>query len=270
MNIVNSLSRYCISFQENFFKQLTVQHKRICAIAALALGFVTVCFAIRHYYLKMQSKPNEGKGIPLPAGNVAHGGKDQLALPTSEAPVIPAASSDASAVSTIDGDKSFLYLKKEEIKGVSIIKKDTYREAVTQLPICCVDVFLFNPTDRTYLLVLRKDPPAKGAWWLPGGRLYKGESFFECSMRKCKDEVGLNVTPVKTLGFAATLFPDSMWDSQTHTVNTLVFAKVNEQEAPKIDKTCADYRWTPIDSVPEDPYVKMAYNKALKVIKTLH
>lgn len=170
-------------------------------------------------------------------------------------------------ISTIDKGKTFLYLKQEEIRSVSVIKKESYCDAVTQLPICCVDIFLFNPMDCTYFLVLRKDPPAKGIWWLPGGRLYKGESFFDCSQRKCKDEVGLEVTPIKTIGFAATLFPDSMWNTQTHTVNTLVLAIVNDQQKPSVDKTCETFQWIPINSAPQDQYVNHAYKKALKVIK---
>lgn len=173
-------------------------------------------------------------------------------------------------VSTTDGGHTFLYLPKEEIKQVGMIDKTLYKEAINQLPICCVDTFLFNPTERTYLLVLRKDPPAKGIWWLPGGRFYKGETIFACSERKCKDEVGLEVTAVKNLDFTNTIFPDSMWNTQTHTVNFLVLATLKNQTNPTIDTTCEEYQWKDINCPPEDPYVLKAYDKALTVIRDLN
>lgn len=188
--------------------------------------------------------------------------------PLATQPLAPPTNKDTPFVpSTTDHGHAFFYLNPVDVQRVGMIKKETYKDAVTNLPIACVDVFLYNPANRTYLLVLRKDPPAKGVWWLPGGRLYKGETFFSCSVRKCKEEVGLDATPVKTLGFVATLFPDSMWNTQTHTVNFLVLAKVNAQgEGPKIDKTCENYQWVPLETKPSDPYVLKAYNKALKIL----
>lgn len=178
---------------------------------------------------------------------------------------------DRNLISKLDNGHTFLYLPKQDIKSVGIVKsKESYQDAIRQFPIPCVDVFLFNPIYRTYFLVLRKDPPAKDRWWLPGGRLYKGESFFDCSVRKCQEEVGLDVTPLQTLDFVATLFPDSMWNTQTHTVNCIVFAKVNNGNAePNIDQTCHNYKWKHIneDISLEDDYVINAHKKALRIIE---
>ena len=151
----------------------------------------------------------------------------------------PPSDLDQKKITTIDQGHSFLYLNKEAVKQVGLVKsKEFYGDAVRQLPICCVDVFLYNPFNKTYLLVLRKDPPAKNVWWIPGGRLYKGESFFDCSIRKCKEEIGLDVTPVKNIDAIATIFPDSMWETQTHTVNFVVLAKLNAETKLALDQTC--------------------------------
>lgn len=258
MNIPNFLNTSLTYFENEIFNSLTVQQKRVAIVASAALSVLALLFLGYRYCFQMKNKEviqdkskEQAFSDAIDSDEVAEDLKDSETLP-----------------STIDEGHSFLYLKKEEIETVGMIKKETYQNAVVQLPICCVDTFLFNPADNTYLLVLRKDPPAKGTWWLPGGRLYKGESFFECSVRKCKEEVGLDVTAEKTLGFAATIFPDSMWNTQTHTVNFLVLAFVNQQTKPKINKTCDDYKWSPIDVVPEDPYVLKAYRQALKIINT--
>lgn len=210
--------------------------KKICLISVIAFSFYALYRIVKHFVLKVKT--------------------------TSAQPPL-----FSSTVTTIDQGKTFLYLKSEEIKGVGQIEKQLYQDAVVNLPICCVDVFLYNPIQKTYLLVYRKDPPAKDTWWLPGGRLYKGESFFDCAKRKCQEEIGKEVEPIDTLGLGATLFPDSMWKTQTHTVNTLVLAFVKDQDMPKLDKTSTDYAWKAITSPPDDPYVFAAYQKALEIIK---
>jgi ADP-ribose pyrophosphatase YjhB (NUDIX family) len=121
-----------------------------------------------------------------------------------------------------------------------MVEKRIYSEAVKNLPIPCVDVFLFDPTSRRYLLVLRKDPPAQGIWWPVGGRVYKGETLAECAKRKCCEELGLSlrdVTPLKNLGVAETFFPDSAWDTQAHTINTLYLAIVNAGVNLRLNET---------------------------------
>ena len=51
-------------------------------------------------------------------------------------------------------------------------------------PVYCVIVRVNRVTDRREcILVERKEEPVKGKWWFPGGRMYKGESFFKVRVR---------------------------------------------------------------------------------------
>lgn len=57
-----------------------------------------------------------------------------------------------------------------------------YAQLVRDCVICCVDILLvrISPTGtKQCLLVERASEPVKGVWWLPGGRLLKGETFFD-------------------------------------------------------------------------------------------
>ena len=57
-----------------------------------------------------------------------------------------------------------------------------YAQLVRDCVICCVDILLvrISPTGKKQcLLVERASEPVKGVWWLPGGRLLKGETFFD-------------------------------------------------------------------------------------------
>ena len=53
---------------------------------------------------------------------------------------------------------------------------------------CCCDIILvrYNPETKRKecLLVERASEPVKGVWWWPGGRILKGETFFDAASRK--------------------------------------------------------------------------------------
>lgn len=156
------------------------------------------------------------------------------------------------------------------VVGKSLCPKEQYARAVDCLPICCVDVFVFNRRTQDYFMVLRKQKPAQHAWWYLGGRLFKGESFFDCAVRKAKDEAGLTITPVAELGVYATIFPDSEWDCQTHTVNIGVLALLEEEAGIVLDTNHEQSAWVNIGTVPENPYLNSLYKKAVSYLNECH
>lgn len=50
--------------------------------------------------------------------------------------------------------------------------------------------------DEQVLLIRRGNPPAKGRWTLPGGRVQPGESLAEAVARETEEETGLRVSAV--------------------------------------------------------------------------
>jgi 8-oxo-dGTP diphosphatase len=114
---------------------------------------------------------------------------------------------------------------------------DFYKRAVETLPIVCVDV-ICKRADGKILLFYRRDAPAANLWWWPGGRLYRGETFFETAVRKVRDETGnklATVYPVGLVNVWNTFFPDSHWDAErspgregTQTINVTVVVELVE------------------------------------------
>ena len=136
------------------------------------------------------------------------------------------------------------------------LPEEFYGQMVRDCVICCVDcvVVRFNTLTRRKecLLVERATEPARGIWWLPGGRLIKGETFFEGAIRKTKQETGLeNVEPVQVLGFYNTFFPASHWDTEeekgTQTVQPIVLVKLQDNADVLLDRTSERYRWIGLD-----------------------
>ena len=152
---------------------------------------------------------------------------------------------------------------------------DLYGEMVRSCVVCCVDCLIvrFNPVTNKdeCLLVERASDPAKGIWWLPGGRLFKGETFFDGAVRKAKEETGLDdVKPIQVLGFYNTFFPTSAWDTEeekgTQTVQPIVLVKLGKGAEIKLDKTSERFRWGTLcpeeaKRIGEDKYVLNALLK---------
>jgi ADP-ribose pyrophosphatase YjhB (NUDIX family) len=155
------------------------------------------------------------------------------------------------------------------------LSSDLYGKLVRDCVVCCVDCLIVRRTKaggKECLLVLRSSDPVKGVWWLPGGRLLKGETFFAAAKRKAQQETGLaDVTPIQVLGVWNTFFPTSAWDTSTEngtqTVNEIVLVEVDETGADvKLDDTSEEWRWIGLDPSEaekngEDEYVLQALRR---------
>lgn len=139
----------------------------------------------------------------------------------------------------------------------------TYKDIVTTMPICCVDLFIYNPATDCYLEVLRKDEPAKDLYWFVGGRIYKGESFFDAARRKAHEEVGLEITPCAITGVYSTTFSCSAWNTSTHTINIGIYAQLTDTtQAYLIDSHHKTIRWQPRNIQPDNAYLAHVYHDA--------
>jgi ADP-ribose pyrophosphatase YjhB (NUDIX family) len=195
----------------------------------------------------------------------------------------------ASAGAVVEGqDLSLFYGDETQLTTVTesrkFLPKDLYGRMVRDAVVCCVDILLVRRNEdngqRQALVVERSCEPVKGVWWLPGGRLLKGETFFDAARRKAREETGItNVTCIQVLGVWNTFFPTSHWDDETsqgtQTVNPTVLVEINnndnnggdvdcssiENMNVKLDETSNNYRWISLDpkeNETEDRYVLQA------------
>lgn len=162
------------------------------------------------------------------------------------------------------------------------LAKELYKEAVENLPIFCVDVVLQRKSDGKLLLFYRRDAPAASIWWWPGGRLFRGETFFQAAIRKVRDETGNPNVAVSTIGVMDvwnTFFPDSAWDAGrpaekagTHTVNVIVVCSIDDALSVKDGAENAwaveKYRWVSVQEALEpksfDKYVRVNVERAIQ------
>lgn len=146
------------------------------------------------------------------------------------------------------------------------VPDELYAKIVESMPLLCVDVILHNRVGSHLVLVYRNQEPAKGKWWLVGGRLLKGEHLKHAVIRKCKEEVGIEVwqTPY-FIGVYEQFFDSSAQDVPAHTVN-LVYAVEAKSSLTfvKLDSTSDEFKIVSYDEVLRDD----SYDQYLKrVIK---
>ncbi|GMI54228.1 hypothetical protein TeGR_g8920 [Tetraparma gracilis] len=129
-----------------------------------------------------------------------------------------------------------------------------YGEYVHNCIVSCVDLVIVRQLytgAKQCLLVERKDEPAKGKWWFPGGRQFKGETFFKAAERKCVSETGLKGVATQVLGVWNTFFDTSAWDIKgingTQTVNVAVYLEVPDNSEVILDSTSGRFRWIDVD-----------------------
>lgn len=106
------------------------------------------------------------------------------------------------------------------------IPTDLYHQIISNIPIACVDIAIMR--DSSVLLVKRLDEPAKGQWWLPGGRVYKGEMMAQTAKRKALEEVGLDCEVGPLIYTAETVFEDGPNGIPVHSINSCFLLKFIE------------------------------------------
>jgi colanic acid biosynthesis protein WcaH len=136
-----------------------------------------------------------------------------------------------------------------------MISQELYNQILENIPIACVDVAIV--AQGSVLLVRRKDAPAQGQWWVPGGRVLKGEMMKATAYRKAKDEVGIACHIGSIIHTAETIFPDGPQGIAVHSINSCFFAyPVQPDFSPLLDSHHQEYRWVTQVSRDLHPYVQ--------------
>ncbi len=99
-----------------------------------------------------------------------------------------------------------------------------YAEIVQNVPILCVDL-LMKDESGSYLLLKRKNEPLKNEYYLPGGRIFIGESLEDAARRKAKEETGVRVKgPLLLVGIYEDVFTLSSFGAHTYHTLSMVFS----------------------------------------------
>lgn len=145
--------------------------------------------------------------------------------------------------------------------SMTFIDHDLYRQILQSMPIACVDVAIV--ADGKVLLVRRKDDPARGQWWVPGGRVRKGETLKEAARRKALEEVGIPCHIGPIIHTDETIFPDGPYGVAIHSINTCFFLYPEANtHSIELDGHHEDAKWVDAIDVDLHPYVRLCLTGA--------
>eukprot|EP00128_Syssomonas_multiformis_P007916 Colp12_sorted_trinity150504_noHs@12520 len=163
-----------------------------------------------------------------------------------------------------EADKSWFYGPKEDLNKTlpdfKLVPKELYGHFVDLMPIVCIDVVARRP-DGKILLILRDNEPLKGVFFLPGGRMLRGETFFQAAERKLKEETGVVAKAIQVLDVRNTFFTHSEWQTRigTQTVNLIVLLELNAEQSVQLDGLHSAHKWVDeAEAEKEDTYVLKA------------
>lgn len=125
------------------------------------------------------------------------------------------------------------------------------------LPEACVELFVEH--DGAALLLRRTNEPAKGRWFWPGGRLYKGEELEAAAHRVARTELGIAVELIDQLGVYSHFWDTSALDGveSRHTVNVVYRAEPAEEPFDlRLDDQHDDCRFVSTVEPDLHPYVR--------------
>ena len=130
-----------------------------------------------------------------------------------------------------------------------MIERKKFLEFITLMPFPCVDIIVINGSN--YLLVKRKNAPAKNLWWFPGGRLIKGELSEVATKRICQREIGLEVTPRRIVDVTETIFEDGPDEIPVHSVN-IIYLVNSHSNLVVLDDDHSEFKWVQMGRIPEE------------------
>lgn len=129
-----------------------------------------------------------------------------------------------------------------------------YKKLLEYTPIPTVDFVVVH--NGSFLLGKRKNKPAQGEWWVPGGRIWKGETQMTALKRKLKEETGMSPATVKFVGVFDAMFPDSMFGTSTHSITLLYLVKPKSIKSLSHDYQHGELKWFKKIDPKWHPYIK--------------
>ena len=115
----------------------------------------------------------------------------------------------------------------------NFIPTTLYDQIMQLMPIPSVEAVIVIEDSLLYLK--RKNNPAKGQWWFPGGRIHKGESFEQTLHREVKEETGLKIESYKFIKAYSRVFPER------HDITIAYLCKCKEREI-NLDSEHSEYK----------------------------
>ncbi len=138
------------------------------------------------------------------------------------------------------------------------LSDEDFFHVVQHAPLVSIDLIVTRHGGQEVLLGQRRNPPAQGWWFVPGGRIRKGETLADAFQRISLAEVGvrLDISEARLLGAWTHLYPQEAFRglpvTDIHYV-TLGYHLERDLEAEALPvEQHGAFRWFPVTAALED------------------
>lgn len=145
-----------------------------------------------------------------------------------------------------------------------MLAAEDFQQVVTHAPLFAIDLVVMNARGEI-LLGERNNAPAKGYWFVPGGRVFKNESLDLAFERISQQELGcvLARKQAQLLGLFDHFYTDCVFSDQvsTHYINATHLIRLSSQDLSQLPlEQHRAYRWVSLTELAQDERVH-AYSK---------
>jgi colanic acid biosynthesis protein WcaH len=120
-----------------------------------------------------------------------------------------------------------------------------YLQIIDATPLVSVDLLIEN-SEGKFLFGKRKNKPAQGTWFIPGGRVYKNEKILDAVNRVLKDETKLECPHPRFMGVYEHIYDDNFMGIEhvnTHYIALGFSIKIGDDSALSLDEQHLDWLW---------------------------
>ncbi len=132
-----------------------------------------------------------------------------------------------------------------------MLDKRVFEEVVKNTPLISIDLVVKNRYNEI-LLGRRVNEPAKGYWFVPGGRIFKDESLSKAFQRICKSELNseLSMDDADFYGVYEHFYDNNVFNAEfsTHYV-VLAYGITLKDELDLPSEQHSDYIWTSVKNL---------------------
>lgn len=139
------------------------------------------------------------------------------------------------------------------ITSPECLPAEVFAAVVANAPLISIDLIIEDAQGRI-LLGLRKNPPAKDYWFVPGGRVRKGEKLDHAFIRLMQEETGVSAmrSEGRLLGIYEHFYDTDFTGITGTTTHYIVLAyclRLNRHEWHLPNQQHSEYQWIDEDRV---------------------
>lgn len=132
-----------------------------------------------------------------------------------------------------------------------LLNNSAFASIIASTPLVSIDLIVRNDQGEV-LLGKRNNRPARGYWFVPGGRIRKSERSRDALARIAQEELGIGAVDGKLLGVFDHLYEDNVFSIPglgTHYVALGYQLDISNAVAIVQDSQHAELKWWTVDSL---------------------